>query len=111
MEKSSSKDPFLQETHVAGLCVRGTGSPGETHSAERCSQSQVCRTLPSPWQRCPWGFGSAPTMWTGAGSAQGHTSIHKFSASVPFCNPPSVFHPGASLRDRLCHPLLLPVLQ
>lgn len=110
MEKSSSEYHLAQETCTAGLCMPSTEGLRETWGAERCSQSQVSRTLPSPWQRCPWGFGTTPAMCRGAGSAQGHASIPKFSSSLSFCNPPSVFDLGASLQDRLCCLLLLPVL-
>lgn len=46
--KAPAKTLIPQKMHVAGLCASGTRAPRETWGAERCSQSQVSRTLPSP---------------------------------------------------------------
>lgn len=46
--KAPAKTLIPQKMHVAGLCVSGTGASRETWGAERCSQSQVSRTLLSP---------------------------------------------------------------
>lgn len=46
--KAPAKILSPQKMHVAGLCVSGMGAPRETWGVERCSRSQVSRTLPSP---------------------------------------------------------------
>ena len=108
VEKSSSKGPLLQETRVAGLSLPGTGGLREAWGVE--SPSEVSHTLPYVAEVL-WGCGSTPATCRGWGSARGPASRPKFSASLAFCKPPSVSEPAASLWDRLCCPILLPVLR